>query len=182
MYMQGEQGEYEHHGGEAVESQGRPGDLQGQDDIESDPDITLPGPDLARHVWGAGVSQGGQRDEGGENIPHEGGENIPHEGGEDIPHERGEDIPHERGEDIPQQDEIEGGIDIAVPDQDIARHQHVWGAGLSLGRHPYNPHVIVPVIHSESAAEAAEARSRTQTVQHQGNNTTKKRYYIRIIF
>jgi hypothetical protein len=166
MYMQGEQGEYEHHGGEAGESQGRPGDLQGQDDIESDPDITLPGPDLARHVWGAGVSQGGQRDEGGENIPHEGGE----------------DIPHERGEDIPQQDEIEGGIDIAVPDQDIARHQHVWGAGLSLGRHPYNPHVIVPVIHSESAAEAAEARSRTQTVQHQGNNTTKKRYYIRIIF
>jgi hypothetical protein len=121
-----------------MEPQGRREDIQGQDEIEGDPDITLP---VLRpqHVWGAGVSL--QQDEQEDDV-HPGVEAQP--------------------------DEIERDNDIALPDHYIARHQHAWGAGVSLGRHPYNPHAIDPVIHAQSAAEAAEARSRIPTVHHQG--------------
>lgn len=64
----------------------------------------------------------------------------------------------------PEQDEVVDENEMAAGD--IARHQHVWGSGVSLGRHPYNPHAIDPVIHAQSAAEAAEARSRIQAIQH----------------
>lgn len=66
------------------------------------------------------------------------------------------------------ENEAQEGQEDMQPYQEIRRGQHVWGAGLSLGRHPYNPHAIDPVIHAESAAEAAEARSRVQTVYDQG--------------
>ena len=98
----------------------------------------------------------------------------------DVSHEQEEhenEAP-EREDDILGENEI--GHDIELADQEIRRHQHAWGAGLSLGRHPYNPHAIDPVIHAESAAEAAEARSRLQTVHDRVQGTCT--FFIRIIY
>ena len=129
------------HGENNAELQERREVAEGQGEIEGE-SITLP---IARHrhVWGAGMSlqQDGQRDE---ILAGE--------------------------EDVRQPDEVEGDDRIVLPDHHIAQPQHVWGAGASLGRHPHNPHAIDPVIHAESAAQAAEARSRIQTKHHQGNN------------
>ena len=75
---------------------------------------------------------------------------------------------NEEGSDVEEREEndIENHPNIPIPH--ILQHQHVWGSGESLGRHPYNPHAIDPVIHAESAAEAAEARSRIQIGRHEG--------------
>ena len=114
------------------------------------------------------------------------------EGGEDVatPSEdvRESDVSHEQEEhenEAPEREddilvENEIGHDIELPDQEIRRHQHAWGAGLSLGRHPYNPHAIDRVIHAESAAEAAEARSRLQTVHDPVQGICI--FFIRIVY
>ena len=118
--------------------------IQGQDERESDHAIiTLSSGDVVipQHVGEAVVSR--EQDE------HE-------------------NEAQEREEDIVEDDEIGDDV-IGLPDQEIRRYQHVWGAGVSLGRHPHNPHATDPVIHAESAAEAAEARSRLHTVNDEGN-------------
>ena len=117
--------------------------IQGQDERESDHAITLSSGDvvIAQHVGEAVVSR--EQDE------HE-------------------SEAQEREENIVEDDEIGDDV-IGLPDQEIRRYQHVWGAGVSLGRHPHNPHAIDPVIHAESAAEAAEARSRLHAVNDEGN-------------
>lgn len=95
----------------------------------------MPEHDIPPSSWGADVSlqqQGRQRDQVEEEV-----------------------------EDIPHVDDVERGDDIPLRRQDATQRQHVWGAGVSLGRQPFNPHAINPVIHAESAAEAAEARLRT---------------------
>jgi hypothetical protein len=146
--MSGEQRGDGQHEGEAVERQERPDVAGGPGGEDLIGDLHIARP---RHAWGAGVplQQDGQR------VDVVAGE-----------------------EDIREPDEIEGDDRIVLPPQNIAQHQHVWGAGASLGRHPHNPHAIDPVIHAESAAQAAEARSRIRTVRHQGNNVVNNSILI----
>lgn len=47
---------------------------------------------------------------------------------------------------------------------DIRWRGNVGGSGMILGRHPHNPHAVDPVIHAESAAEAAEARAKIENI------------------